>query len=152
VIAAETGYLDLAHDYVAESALVDLRDLNGNTREGVHIASSAGGWLGLVAGFGGMRDHDGVLSFAPRLPSRIGRLEFALTWRGLHLRVTVTADDVTYELPETDEGEIEFTHHGEALVVRAGEPATRPIPSMKPLVPPPAQPLHREPLRRTFPD
>ncbi len=89
VLAAEVGYLELAHAYIAETSLVDLRDVYRNTGDGVHIASLAGSWLSLVAGFGGMRDHDGQLSFAPRLPSKINRLEFSVHWRGLRLRVTV---------------------------------------------------------------
>ncbi len=70
VIAAEVGHLDLAYDYFAEAALMDLDDLEHNTRDGVHIASLAGAWIAAVAGFGGMRDHDGELSFTPRLPGR----------------------------------------------------------------------------------
>ena len=38
---------------------MDLDDLEHNTRDGLHIASLAGTWIGLVAGFGGMRDHGG---------------------------------------------------------------------------------------------
>ena len=55
VVAAWTGHLDLAYDYLAEAALVDLNDLAGNTDHGVHIASMAGTWTAVVAGFGGMR-------------------------------------------------------------------------------------------------
>ena len=66
VMAAEVGYLDLAYDYFAEAALMDLEDLERNTRDGLHIASLAGSWIVAVAGFGGMRDHDGTLTFAPR--------------------------------------------------------------------------------------
>src|SRR5262249_947817 len=73
VRAAEVGHLELAPEYLAETALVDLRDLHDNPRDGVHIAALAGTWLALVAGFGGLRDHDGRLAFAPRLPSRIDR-------------------------------------------------------------------------------
>ncbi len=87
-MAAETGHLDLAYDYLGEAALMDLHDLEHNTRDGLHIASLAGSWLALVAGFGGFRDHDGVLTFAPRLPPGLGRLAFrirvaqgACTWR-----------------------------------------------------------------------
>ena len=57
VIAAEVGHLDLAYDYLAEAALMDLDDLEHNTRDGLHIASLAGAWIALVAGFGGMRDR-----------------------------------------------------------------------------------------------
>ena len=54
-MAAEVGQLDLAHDYLAEAALMDLRDVEHNTSDGVHMASLAGAWMALVAGFGGMR-------------------------------------------------------------------------------------------------
>ena len=46
-------------DYFAEAALIDLQDLEHNTRDGLHIASLAGAWIAAVAGFGGMRDHEG---------------------------------------------------------------------------------------------
>ena len=42
----------------------------------MHIAALAGGWTVAVAGFGGMRDHDGRLTFAPRLPPLLDRLVF----------------------------------------------------------------------------
>ena len=73
VIAAEVGHLELAYDYFGEAALIDLDNLEHNTRDGLHIASLAGAWIVAVAGFGGMRDHDGTLTFAPRLPERLSR-------------------------------------------------------------------------------
>lgn len=68
IVAAEVGQLELAHDYLREAALMDLHNLENNTRDGLHIASLAGAWLALVAGFGGMRDYDGQLLFNPQLP------------------------------------------------------------------------------------
>lgn len=148
VLAAEVGHLELAHGYLAETALVDLRDIYHNTREGVHIGAAAGAWLALVAGFGGMRDHDGRLTFAPRLPSRIDRLEFSIHWRGLRLKVTVLPTETTYTLRDhTDENvTLELTHHGEPVVVRAGRPESRPIPPA-PTVAAPKQPPGRAPYR-----
>jgi alpha,alpha-trehalose phosphorylase len=149
VLAAEVGYLDLAHDYLAETALVDLRDVHRNTREGVHIGGMAGAWLALVAGFGGMRDHDGRLTFAPRLPSRLDRLEFSIYWHGLRLKVSVSPEEATYTLrDEPDDGALELTHHGEVIVVRVGQPVTRPIPPPPAVGPVPSQPPGRAPLRR----
>ena len=78
VLAAETGHLRLAYDYLCESAFMDLEDFENNTRDGVHIASLAGTWIAAVCGFGGMRDHDGHLSFAPHLPEQLTRLRFRL--------------------------------------------------------------------------
>src|SRR5881398_1684028 len=76
VVAAEVGHLELAFDYFGEAALIDLDDLEHNTRDGLHIASLAGSWVAAVAGFGGMRDHGGELAFAPRLPEALTRLTF----------------------------------------------------------------------------
>ena len=54
VVAAEVGHLELAYDYFAEAALMDLDDLEHNTRDGVHIASLAGAW---IARRGRLRRH-----------------------------------------------------------------------------------------------
>jgi alpha,alpha-trehalose phosphorylase len=110
VIAAEVGQLDLAHDYLAEAALMDLRDVEHNTSDGVHMASLAGAWIALVAGFGGMRAGGGILGFSPRLPGGISELTFRLRYRGRKLRVTVTAEHAKYELLDGDP--LSVTHHG----------------------------------------
>ncbi len=89
VMCADVGHLELAHDYAYEAALIDLRDLHQNTRDGLHMASLAGAWTALVAGFGGLRDDEGVLSLDPRLPDGISCLRFRLRWEGF--RVTVDA-------------------------------------------------------------
>src|SRR5262249_58548425 len=110
VIAAEVGHLDLAYDYLGEAALMDLRDVQHNTRDGVHIASLAGVWIALVAGLGGMRDHDGQLSFAPRLPSRLSRLEFSLLWHGHRLRGTISRSPATYSIRHGPRTPLELLH------------------------------------------
>ena len=64
----------------------------------MHIASLAGVWTALVAGFGGLREHDGPLCFAPQLPDRITRLSFTVRWRGLRLEVDIEPGRTTYAL------------------------------------------------------
>jgi alpha,alpha-trehalose phosphorylase len=145
VVAAETGHLDLAYDYLGEAAFVDLHDLNHNTRDGLHMASLAGCWLALVCGLGGFRDHGGTVAFAPRLPEPIGRLCFRLGLRGRCLVVDVDATEATYRL-EAGEA-LGIFHHGEAVEVPPGEPLTRPIPP-QPRRNRPRQPAGREPRRR----
>src|SRR5205814_353371 len=100
LVAAAVGHLDLAYPYFGEASLMDLHDIEHNTRDGVHIAALAGAWLAAVAGFGGMRDHDGFLSFAPRLPARLERLAFGLRFRGRLLKVAATKTEATYSLSE----------------------------------------------------
>jgi alpha,alpha-trehalose phosphorylase len=145
VIAAEVGHLELAYDYFGEAALMDLQDLEHNTRDGIHIASLAGAWIAAVAGFGGMRDHDGELTFAPRLPARLERLAFRLLFRGRRLQVEVTKSHATYRL--LDGSPLEIGHHGQTMSVSTEEPVTGAIP---PAIerPTPSQPPGRAPSRR----
>jgi trehalose/maltose hydrolase-like predicted phosphorylase len=69
IVAAEIGHVELAYDYFAEAALLDLDDLEHNTRDGVHIALLAGACTAALAGFGGLRDDGGTLSFTPPPPA-----------------------------------------------------------------------------------
>ena len=147
VIAAETGHLDLAYDYLGEATLIDLRDLQHNTRDGIHIASLAGTWVALVSGFGGLRDADGTVSFAPRLPESLARLSFALLIRGRRLRVEVNHAEARYALADGDP--LEILHHGQPVSLSAGKPQTRPILPV-PSRPRPSQPPGREPAHRAI--
>ncbi len=142
VIAAEVGHLELAYAYHREAALMDLSDLEHNVKDGVHIASLASGWIAAVAGFGGMRDHGGELSFKPRLPQKITRLAFRIVFRGCVLAVEITPEQARYRL---DDGEaLAITHHGQALELVAAHSQTLAIP---PLIhrPEPEQPPTRSP-------
>ena len=145
VMAAEVGHLDLAYDYFGEAALMDLGDLEHNVRDGVHMASLAGAWLAAVAGFGGMRDHDGTLSFAPKLPDALRRLTFRLVFRSRRFKVDVVHGEATYTLLEGDP--LELGHHGETLTISMEAPQTLPIPP-QPRRRRPKQPPGREPARR----
>ncbi|WP_434742637.1 glycoside hydrolase family 65 protein [Micromonospora sp. SH-82] len=147
VLAAEVGDLQLAHAYLREAALMDLHDLNENTRDGVHMASLAGAWIALVAGFGGLRDHDGTLSFTPRLPSGLTRLEFSLQWRQSRVHVDVRSHQTTYALrPGGPVAAIELRHHGESVQVTRAQPTILPNPPAEPSAPVPEQPAGRAPL------
>jgi alpha,alpha-trehalose phosphorylase len=144
ILAAQVGHVELAYDYFAEAALMDLDDLEHNTRDGLHIASLGGAFMAAVGGFGGARDHRGRLSFRPRLPQALSRLVFRVGYRGRRLRIDISRSQARYTL---EEGEpIEIEHHGHKLTVD-GRALTRRIPSAQNL-PPPKQPPGREPTRR----
>lgn len=140
VVAAEVGHLELAYDYFGEAALLDLGDIYNNTRDGVHLASLAGSWIAAVAGFGGMRDHGGSLSFAPWLPGRLTRLAFRLLFRGRCIRVEVDHRQARYTLLHGDP--LDVAHHGATVTLTPDEPVTRPIP------PPPVRETSEQPPGR----
>jgi alpha,alpha-trehalose phosphorylase len=145
VMAAELGHVELAYDYLAEAALMDLEDFEHNTADGVHIASLAGAWIAAVGGLGGMRDHGGMLAFAPRLPEDLTRLEFRLLYRGRRLVVEVEGSSASYRLLSGDP--LELIHHGRPFRVGAEAPVSLDVPPL-PERERPSQPPGREPRRR----
>ena len=147
VMAAEVGHLRLALDYAAEAAMMDLHDLEHNTRDGLHIASLAGTWIALVNGFGGMRDNGGSLSFSPRLPDGLASLGFSIVRRKVCLRVDVDARSASYRLKHGG-GPLQIIHYGEPLTLEGDSPIVRSIPE-SPQRDAPLQPPGREPRRRS---
>ncbi len=146
VLAAEVGQLELAHDYVREASMMDLADLEHNTGDGLHIASLAGAWLGLVCGFGGMRDHGGQLSFAPRLPRALSRLAFTVRWNGCKVRVTAGQSSVRYLVEDGGHAKLAIVHHGQPHTLAVGQPLELDIPRLAALTARPEQPAGRPPL------
>ena len=148
VMAAETGHLDLAYDYFAEAALMDLEDLEHNTRDGIHIASVAGTWIAAICAFGGVRDHSGRLSFSPRLPAALTRLKFRLMYRGTSLRVEVVHGHARYSV--VDGQSVDILHHGDEVTVEPDKTLELAIPHLHPR-PAPSQPPGRAPAKRRPP-
>lgn len=132
ILAAEVGYQDLALEYFSQSIFVDLGDLHHNAADGVHVASAGGVWTALVAGFGGMRDHYGELSFDPRLPKDWPSLAFTLHWRGTPLKIRITPDEL-----RVDAGAgvpVDFSVRGESFVARPQSTLTVPLRGQGPVL------------------
>ena len=154
IIAAEVGHLDLAYDYWAETAFTDIRNLHDNVDDGVHIAAAASTWAVAIAGFGGMRDHSGNLTFAPRLPPKLSRLRFRMIFQARTLLLDIHRDDqrgdssaeaATYRLLAGDP--LETSHHGTPVRLETDQDVTLPVPA-QPSVTPVTQPAGRAPERR----
>ncbi|MDO5500031.1 MAG: glycosyl hydrolase family 65 protein [Propionibacteriaceae bacterium] len=145
VIAARTGHLDLAYAYLRTAALVDLRDIQGDTVEGLHLASLAGAWHALVAGLGGMREGADVLTLAPRLPERLSRVAFRVCWRGSLVVVDIGREATRLRVVGGESvGGVEVVVDGQKIVVTR-EGIEVPLYRPQPLLNPPTQPPGRQP-------
>jgi alpha,alpha-trehalose phosphorylase len=145
IVAADVGHLDLAYDYMAEAALMDLGDLEDNASDGLHLAALGGAVMAAVAGLGGLRDHGGRLSFRPCLPAGLHRLQYSLRYRGRRLVVRIHPAEARYALHEGEP--LEIHHYGAPLTVERDSPVVLPIPAA-PSLPRPRQPDGRAPQRR----
>ncbi|MFG1771966.1 glycoside hydrolase family 65 protein [Nocardia salmonicida] len=98
IVGLQVGDSRTAERYFGRSAFVDLDDNQGNTEEGIHIASAAGTWQVATHGFGGFRATADGLRFAPTLPTSWQRLRFSVHWRGRTVRADLGNRDARFEL------------------------------------------------------
>ena len=125
VIASQVGYSDAALEYFLDACAVDLVDAHHNTADGIHIASCGGTWLALVAGFGGLRDHDGEIHFHPRLPADWQRLRFRVQIRGQLVEIDLRPDETTYRL--LDGTGLLVGHDNDLVRLQPGVPVRRAV-------------------------
>jgi alpha,alpha-trehalose phosphorylase len=126
ILASEIGDTKKARDYATFSLEMDLGDVHGNSRDGLHIASMGGTWMTAVYGIAGMRSLAGQLCFRPRGPKVIERIRFPLAWRGARFQVDLAKDSVTYALLEGDE--VTLRHEEEEIrLTRDAPEATRSV-------------------------
>lgn len=120
IVASEVGYHDKAYDYFVDGVRTDLDDHHGNTRNGVHTAAMAGAWLGIVAGFAGLRMQRALPAFAPQLPARWTRYAFKLRVGAAQLQVCVDTRGCHYQLVDGDE--LALKHRDAAVTLTRNHP------------------------------
>jgi kojibiose phosphorylase len=99
ILAARLGYRALAYILFLNSLYTDLRNLHGNTHDGIHAACLGGNWQTVIFGFAGLNMNEGRLSFCPRLPGHWESVSFKLRWRQRELSLRITRDNLEIYFP-----------------------------------------------------
>ncbi len=145
MVAAEVGHLELAYDYFAEAALLDLGDIHHNTRDGSTLPRPPARGAA-VAGFGGVRDDVPARSDAPAAgcdhPARVRLPIQGPSDPGLN-----NAREARYTMVEGDP--LEVTHHGSAVTIATDGPVS--VRSRRRRSASGEQPRGRAPTRRVPP-
>jgi kojibiose phosphorylase len=94
-------------------------DNQGNTEEGIHIASAGGTWQMMVNGFGGFRVRNGRMTFKPWLPPDWKSVAFRLKWRGNALSVSASHTAATFVLSAPEGYRETILVHGHEVVLPA---------------------------------
>ncbi|MCL9659176.1 HAD-IA family hydrolase [Paenibacillus hunanensis] len=120
IIAAELGTMDPAYEFFIQSARMDLDDFHNNVKDGIHAASMAGSWLTIVGGFAGMRQHNGILHFEPKLPPNWTRYSFRVQFQNRLLDITIEQNMTTYRIIRGEP--LTISHYDEQRVVAMTRP------------------------------
>lgn len=115
--ALEVGFPELGMEHFLKTLYMDIHDLHGNSRDGLHTAAMAGSWLDIVFGFGGFRWTLNGPSFSPRLPKQWDRL----TWRMYFQEKLIEISHTQYESVYTclTGGELNILHNGHSYTITA---------------------------------
>lgn len=116
IVACEIGYVEEAYGYFMQSARMDLDDHHNNVYAGIHAANMAGTWQMIVNGFGGLRCHNGELSFKPELPEKWESYSFNVQYRGRILEVSVAREEARFSLISGDD--ICFSVNGKKIELK----------------------------------
>jgi kojibiose phosphorylase len=98
IMGIEVGDPSRAVQYFRRAAFVDLVDNQGNTSDGMHIASAGGTWQMMVNGFGGFRVRHGRMTFKPWLPPEWTAIDFRLRWHGHSVAVHIAHPSMALRL------------------------------------------------------
>lgn len=94
VMGLKVGDDSKAYRYLRRAALLDLLNLQKNTREGIHAANTGGVWQTVVFGFAGVSvEEDGMLHIRPNMPKEWENLTFRLHYLGSWIQISVTGED-----------------------------------------------------------
>ena len=131
IMGIETGDYSSAVKYFTRSAFVDLVDNQGNTEDGMHIASAGGTWQTVVCGFGGLRIKNGQPTFKPWLPKDWAGVQFKFLWQSELISVHLVHGEMSFELSADAADDLEILVQGAPATLRPGVAQTISLPAFK---------------------
>jgi kojibiose phosphorylase len=128
IMGIEVGDPRRAVQYFRRAAFVDLLDNQGNTAEGIHIASAGGTWQTIVCGFGGFRVRNGQMTFKPWLPPGWNAVDFRLKWHGSTVSVSADHTSATFVLTGPEGCREMINVNGREITLQANTKVTIDLP------------------------
>ena len=99
ILASRTNQYEKGYSYFMDTALMDLTDLQGNVKDGIHAANMGGSWLSMIYGFAGLICKTDEISVQNCLPKEIQSLVFRLKIRGNTIQFMIK-EEITAEIIE----------------------------------------------------
>jgi len=112
LLAARLGMETLAYRYLYISANLDLKDIYGNTSDGIHMANVGSVWQVVVLGIGGIREKDGILIIEPHLPKHWKNLVFKLFYKENLIKFDINHSSVEIEILKRKSAYIDISIFG----------------------------------------
>ena len=109
-----------SYQYFLMSLFTDIKNVYGNTYEGMHAACLGGIWQTVINGFAGMRFISSVLAFNPKMPSHWEEMQFCMKWHGRRLKVIIKKESIElYLISKLKRDKVVISIGGDLKVVQA---------------------------------
>ncbi|WP_371068979.1 glycoside hydrolase family 65 protein [Sediminibacillus sp. JSM 1682029] len=119
IMASKLGYQQKAYDYFMKTARLDLDNMHGNTKDGLHMANMGGTWMAIIYGFAGLRLKETGLSFSPVIPEKWDSVSFHLQFQNRQLAITMEKDGISYWLKSGEA--LTFRHFDQDVTLQSGQ-------------------------------
>ena len=106
--AARLGMMERAVKGFGDTAILDLLDTHGNTKDGLHTASLGGTYLAMLIGFAGIRVSRKGLSVDPVLPKEWDGYTLPFSWQNRRFLLEVSRDECCLKLLFGDPADVTF--------------------------------------------
>ncbi|MBP2098961.1 glycoside hydrolase family 65 protein [Enterococcus rivorum] len=100
ILASRTDQPEKGYSYFMDTALMDLTDLQGNVKDGIHAANMGGSWLSMIYGFAGLSYLEDKIVVRNHLPEEIKELEFKLKIAGNLIAFHISLKRISAEIKE----------------------------------------------------
>lgn len=103
ILASRTQQSEKAYSYFMDTALMDLTDLQGNAKDGIHAANMGGSWLSIIYGFAGLSSAGQTIQLENHLPKEMTGLAFKLNIQGTLIKVQMDQKELKVTPLEVNE-------------------------------------------------
>ena len=117
ICAFDNNQLYKGYRYFLQAAEMDIKNLHGDTANGIHAGCSAGAWYSIVRGMCGIEMHEDHIKIDPKMLPWWDAVSFRLKWHGATLEVFLDRDAMCI-IPSK---EIRVRYNGEDILVSEGK-------------------------------
>lgn len=117
ICAFDNNQLYKGYNYFMKSASVDLDDIQGVAKDGVHAACASGAWYSIVRGLAGIEMFGEYVAFNPKMLPWWNSVELNLCWHGVDFKVKI--DNEGFEI--IPKGEITIKYKGNISKISSAE-------------------------------
>ena len=124
IVACACSDLQRAYSLFNVSLRMDISNLYGNTKEGIHGASLGGTWQAVIFGFAGVSIDKERLCVNPGMPHSWKKMVFSLLWKGDMLELELTNNTIEVKLLAHKKKRLQLGIFDKVTSIKAGKKYT----------------------------